>query len=154
MIHLHANIYYETDRTLDKVSFVLKIAISVMALLTAACAQKSITTTNTYEKAMPFPKAEIKKIEAQQEATCAKYAAKSNVRIKRMKAINASMNEYGLTQKQKKERYHDAMTHLNDGLEDSEELKDKCDALNKKLDEMYKANHIAGDHYLNQRKRK
>lgn len=101
---------------------------------------------------MPFSKTEIKKVEANQEAACAKYSAKSNIRINRMKAINASMNEQGLTQKQKNERYDYSMAHLNDGLEDSEQLKDKCDALNKKLDEMYEANHKAGDKYLDQRK--
>lgn len=62
------------------------------------------------------------------------------------------MDEQGLTQKQKNERYDYSMTHLNEGLEDSEELKDKCDALNKKLDEMYDANHKAGDKFLDQRK--
>lgn len=134
--------------------YCVRVIISMVALLTASCAQQSITTTNTYEKAMPFSKAEIKQVEANQEATCAKYSAKSNIRIKRMKEINASMNEQGLTQRQKSERYDYSMAHLNDGLEDSEQLKDKCDALNKKLDEMYKANHIAGDQYLDQRKRK
>lgn len=127
--------------------------IVLVALLTASCAKQSITTTNTYEKAMPFSKVEIKKVEANQEATCAQYSAKANIRIKRMKEINASMNQQGLTQKQKNDRYDYLMSHLNDGLEDSEQLKDKCDALNKKLDEMYEANHIAGDKYLEQRKR-
>jgi hypothetical protein len=133
---------------------VIRAIIFLIVLLTASCAQQSITTTNTYEKAMPFSKAEIKKVEANQEGTCAKYSAKSNIRINRMKAINASMNEQGLTQKQKNERYDYLMSHLNDGLEDSEQWKDKCDALNKKLDEMYKANQIAGDKYLEQRTRK
>lgn len=130
------------------------VIVFLVALLTASCAQQSITTTNTYEKAMPFSKPEIKKIEAEQEAACAKYSAKSNIRIKRMKEINASMNEQVLTPKQKTEKYDYLMSHLNDGLEDSEKLKDKCDGLNKKLDEMYEANHIAGDKYLDQRKRK
>jgi hypothetical protein len=133
----------------------IRVLISLVALGITSCAhQQSITTTNTYEKAMPFSKAEIKKVEANQEAVCAKYSAKSNIRIKRMKAINASMDEQGLTQKQKNERYDYLMSHLNDGLEDSEQWKDKCDALNKKLDEMYKANQIAGDKYLEQRTRK
>jgi predicted transcriptional regulator len=132
----------------------VRLIISLIALFTASCAQQSITTTNTYEKAMPFSKIEIKKVEAEQEATCAKYSTKSNIRIKRMKEINASMNEQGLTQKQKTERYDYLMAHLNDGLEDSEQLKDKCDALVKRLYEMYEANHIAGDKYLDQRKRK
>lgn len=103
---------------------------------------------------MPFSKAEIKKVEANQEGVCAKYSSKANIRIKRMKEINAAMNAPGLTQKQKNDRYDYSMAHLNDGLEDSEQLKDKCDALNKQLDEMYKANHIAGDKYLDQRKGK
>ncbi|WP_229007657.1 hypothetical protein [Methylophilus sp. Leaf408] len=133
----------------------IRVLISLVALGITSCAhQQSITTTNTYEKAMPFSKAEIKKVEANQEGICAKYSAKSNIRIKRMKAINASMDEQGLTQKQKNERYDYLMSHLNDGLEDSEQWKDKCDALNKKLDEMYKANQIAGDKYLEQRTRK
>jgi hypothetical protein len=132
----------------------IRALIPLLALFAASCAQQSITTTNTYEKAMPFSKAEIKKVEANQEAACAKYSNKANIRIQRMKAINAAMNEPGLPQKQKTERYDAAMAHLNDGLEDSEQLKDKCDALNKKLDEMYKANHIAGDKYLDQRKGK
>jgi hypothetical protein len=132
----------------------IRAIIPLLALFAASCAQQSITTTNTYEKAMPFSKAEIKKVEANQEAACAKYSYKSNIRIKRMKAINAAMNEPGLTQKQKTDRYDAAMAHLNDGLEDSEQLKDKCDALNKKLDDMYQANHIAGDQYLNQRQGK
>ncbi|MGQ2964917.1 hypothetical protein [Methylophilus sp.] len=132
----------------------IRALIPLLALLAGSCAQQSITTTNTYEKAMPFSKAEIKKVEANQEGVCAKYSSKANIRIKRMKAINAAMNEPGLTQKQKSERYDYSMAHLNDGLEDSEQLKDKCDALNKKLDEMYQANHIAGDKYLDQRKGK
>jgi hypothetical protein len=64
-----------------------------------------------------------------------------------MKAINASMNEQGLTQKQKNAKYDYSMAHLNDGLEDSEQWKDKCDALNKQLDQLYEANHKAGDKY-------
>ncbi|MGP1715831.1 MAG: hypothetical protein ACTS9Y_01505 [Methylophilus sp.] len=132
----------------------IRAIIPLVVLVTASCAQQSITTTNTYEKAMPFSKAEIKKIEAEQEATCAKYSRKANIRIKRMKEINASMNQQGLSQKQKNQQYDEAMAHLNDGLEDSEQLKDRCDALNKRLDEMYAANHLAGDQYLDQRKRK
>ncbi len=132
----------------------IRILISLVILLTASCAKQSITTTNTYEKALPFSKAEIKKVEANQEGVCAKYSAKANIRIKRMKAINAAMDEQGLTQKQKNDRYDYSMSHLNDGLEDSEQWKDKCDALNKQLDEMYKANQIAGDKYLEQRTRK
>lgn len=132
----------------------IKAIISLVVLLTASCAQQSITTTNTYEKAMPFSKAEIKKVEANQEAACAAYSTKSNIRIKRITEINASLNEPGLTQKQKNERYDYLMSHINDGLEEAEQLKDKCDALNKRLDEMYKANHIAGDKFLDQRNRK
>jgi type IV pilus biogenesis protein CpaD/CtpE len=60
---------------------VISVIISLIALLTASCAQQSILTTNTYEKAMPFSKPEIKKVETNQEATCAIYAAKSNIRI-------------------------------------------------------------------------
>lgn len=131
-----------------------RVIISLIVLLTASCAKQSITTTNTYEKALPFSKAEIKKVEANQEGVCAKYSAKANIRIKRMKAINAAMDEQGLTQKQKNDRYDYSMAHLNDGLEDSEQWKDKCDALNKQLDEMYKANQLAGDKYLEQRTRK
>jgi hypothetical protein len=133
---------------------VIRVIFSLVVLLTASCAKQSITTTNTYEKALPFSKAEIKKVEANQEGVCAKYSAKANIRIKRMKAINAAKDEQGLTQKQKKDRYDYSMAHLNDGLEDSEQWKDKCDALNKQLDEMYKANQIAGDRYLEQRTRK
>lgn len=133
---------------------VIRVIISLVVLLTASCAKQSITTTNTYEKALPFSKAEIKKVEANQAGVCAKYSAKANIRIKRMKAINAAMDEQGLTQKQKNDRYDYSMAHLNDGLEDSEQWKDKCDALNKQLDEMYKANQIAGDKYLEQRTRK
>ncbi len=132
----------------------IRVIFSLVVLLTASCAKQSITTTNTYEKALPFSKAEIKKVEANQEGVCAKYSAKANIRIKRMKAINAAKDEQGLTQKQKKDRYDYSMAHLNDGLEDSEQWKDKCDALNKQLDEMYKANQIAGDRYLEQRTRK
>lgn len=132
----------------------IRVIIYLIALLAASCAKQSITTTNTYEKAMPFSKAEIKKVEANQEATCTEYSTKSNIRIKRITEINASMNEQGLTQKQKSERYDYLMSHINDGLEEAEQLKDKCDALNKRLDEMYKENHIAGDKYLDQRKRK
>lgn len=132
----------------------IRVIIYLIALLAASCTKQSITTTNTYEKAMPFSKAEIKKVEANQEATCAEYSTKSNIRIKRITEINASMNEQGLTQKQKNERYDYLMSHINDGLEEAEQLKDKCDALNKRLDEIYKANHIAGDKYLDQRKRK
>jgi hypothetical protein len=136
-------------------SILIRVIISLVALLTASCApQQPIITTNTYEKALPFSKPEIKKVEANQEGVCAKYSAKANIRIKRMKAINAAMDEQGLTQKQKNDRYKYSMAHLNDGLEDSEQWKDKCDALNKKLDEMYKANQIAGDKYLEQRTRK
>ena len=132
----------------------IKAIISLIALLTASCTQQSITSTNTYEKAMPFSKDEIKKVEANQEATCAEYSTKSNIRLKRIAEINASQNEQGLTQKQKNARYDYLMAHINDGLEEAEQLKNKCDALNKRLDEMYKANHIAGDKYLEQRKRK
>jgi predicted transcriptional regulator len=132
----------------------IKAIISLIALLTVSCTQQSITSTNTYEKAMPFSKDEIKKVEANQEATCAEYSTKSNIRLKRIAEINASQNEQGLTQKQKNARYDYLMAHINDGLEEAEQLKNKCDALNKRLDEMYKANHIAGDKYLEQRKRK
>lgn len=132
----------------------IRILISLVVLLTASCTKQSITTTNTYEKALPFSKAEIKKVEANQEGVCAKYSAKANIRIQRMKAINAATNEQGLSQKQKNDRYDYSMAHLNDGLEDSEQWKDKCDALNKQLDEMYQANHVAGDKYLDQRKNK
>lgn len=128
--------------------------ISLIALLIASCTQQSITSTNTYEKAMPFSKAEIKKVEANQEATCAEYSTKSNIRLKRIAEINASQNEQGLTQKQKNEKRDYLMVHINDGLEEIERLKDKCDALNKRLDEMYEANHIAGDKYLEQRNRR
>ena len=131
----------------------IRAIIYVVVLLTASCARQSITTTNTYEKAMPFSKAEIKKVEANQEAACAEYSTKSNIRIKWVEKIHASMNEPGLTQKQKNERYDYLMAHINDGLEEAERLKDKCDALNKMLDEMYKANHIAGDQYLDQQRR-
>lgn len=138
---------------MDPENIVIRAIIFLAALLTASCAQQSITTTNTYEKAMPFSKDEIKKVEANQEATCAEYSAKSNIRLRRVAEINASLNEQGLTQKQKKERYDYLMSHINDGLAEAEQLKDKCDALNKRLDEMYQANHIAGDKYLEQRKR-
>lgn len=131
-----------------------KAVFFLVVLLTTSCAKQTITTTHTYDKALPFSKTEIKKVEANQEATCAQYAAKSNIRIKRMEAINAAMDAKGMTQKQKKAQYDHAMSHLNDGLEDTEQLKDKCDALNKQLDDMYQANHKAGDQYLDQLKRK
>lgn len=129
--------------------------IGLMTLLIASCAQQqSITTTNTYEKAMPFSKPEIKKVEANQEAICTQYSVRLNIRRIRMKEINDTMDDQGLTPKQKKEKYDVLMAHLNDGLENTQQLKDKCDALNKKLDEMYEANHVAGDKYLDQRNHK
>jgi hypothetical protein len=133
---------------------VIKVIIFLAALLTVSCAKQSITTTNTYEKALPFSKVEIKKTEAEQEIICAEYSAKSNARLKRIAEMDAASKDRRLTLQQKTEKYNYLMAHLNDGLEEAEQLKDKCDALNKKLDEMYEANHIAGDKFLEQRKRK
>jgi hypothetical protein len=134
---------------------VLRVIIFLVALLAASCAkQTTITTTNTYEKAMPFSKPEIKKVEANQEATCTQYSVRLNIRRIRRKEINDIMDDQSLTQQQKKEKHDALMAHLNDGLENTQQFKDKCDALNKKLDEMYEANHAAGDKYLDQRNRK
>ena len=132
----------------------IKVIIFLAALLTVSCAKQSITTTNTYEKALPFSKAEIKKIEANQEVICSEYSAKSNARLKRIAEMDAASKDGRLTQNQRSEKYDYLMAHLNDGLEEAEQFKNKCDALNKRLDEMYKANHIAGDKYLEQQKRK
>ena len=132
----------------------IRVIIFLAALLTASCAQQSITTTNTYEKALPFSRAEIKKTEAEQEMNCAEYSAKSNARLKRIAEMDAASMDQRLSPHQKSEKHAYLMAHLNDGLEAAEQLKDKCDALNKRLDEMYEANHIAGDKFLEQRKRK
>lgn len=130
----------------------IRVIVFLAALLTASCAQQSITTTNTYEKALPFSRAEIKKTEAEQEMICAEYSAKSNARLKRIAEMDAASKDQRLSPLQKSEKRAYLMAHLNDGLEAAEQLKDKCDALNKRLDEMYEANHIAGDKFLEQRK--
>ncbi|PPD10591.1 MAG: hypothetical protein CTY26_13005 [Methylophilus sp.] len=68
--------------------------------------------------------------------------------------MDAASKDKRLTPHQKSEKHGYLMAHLNDGLEEAEKLKDKCDALNKRLDEMYEENHTAGDKFLEQRKRK
>ncbi len=132
----------------------IRVIIFLAALLTVSCAKQSITTTNTYEKALPFSKAEIKKTEAEQEIICAEYSAKSNARLNRIAEMDAASKDKRLTPHQKSEKHDYLMAHLNDGLEEAEKLKDKCDALNKRLDEMYEENHTARDKFLEQRKRK
>lgn len=134
-----------------------RIMICLLALLCSSCAErpmKKITSPETYDKAMPFSQAEIKRAERDQESTCAEYSSQSKIRLKRMLSINAILADETLTKTQKIQKNHALMSHINDDFEGLEELKTQCELRIQKLEQMYKKNQLAGDQYLEQRKRK
>lgn len=140
---------------LRKEGLMLRVIIYLLAILGASCAEppiKKITSPNTYDKAMPFSQAEIKRAELEQENACAHYATQSKIRSKRMLAINAVLEDETLTKTQKLQKHHSLMRHINDDQENLEELRIQCDSRMQKLEGMYKANHLAGDLYLEERK--
>lgn len=131
--------------------------IYLLVLLCPSCTEhpmKKITSPETYDKAMPFSQAEIKKAERDQESICAEYSSKSKIRSKRMLAIDASLEDEALTKTQKLQKNHALVNHINDDFEGLKELKTQCEVRIEKLEEMYKKNQLAGDQYLEQRKRK